>query len=301
MLVGTTVTVQTGLNTNLKKRLLNPLLVALISFSLCSVCFFVLLLLSEGSIALPYNKLIGQPFWAFIPGIFGIVYLTGNMMIFPRLGNILAVICVSAGQVLAGILIDHFGLFRMAVRPMNGVRILGAFLALIGVVIVALAKEEGKERRDQSFRLTRFLWCGYGLFTGAIVTAQSAVNSYVGRLTGSMVKAGTMSTIEAVPILILLVFLLKKKIPTDFSGFKRTKLWMYPGGFCGTAFVFLNAYLSARIGVGLTVIAALFGSMLSGIVIDAFGFFGYEKKKATPKKLLGVVILFTGAVLVRLL
>jgi transporter family-2 protein len=65
-------------------------------------------------------------------GAFGVVlYLTLSHTL-PRLGATAAVVLIIVGQLLTGMVIDHFGLFGVPIRSLDGLRILATFLLLAG-------------------------------------------------------------------------------------------------------------------------------------------------------------------------
>src|SRR5512143_816983 len=65
-------------------------------------------------------------------GFFGVLlYLTINHTM-PRLGATTALALIIIGQLSMGILIDHFGLFGVAIRQVDGWRAAGLFLLLVG-------------------------------------------------------------------------------------------------------------------------------------------------------------------------
>jgi transporter family-2 protein len=69
-------------------------------------------------------------------GFFGVVlYLTLNHTM-PRLGATTALALIIIGQLAMGILIDHFGLFGVAVRPIDAARIIGAVLLIAGGILI---------------------------------------------------------------------------------------------------------------------------------------------------------------------
>jgi bacterial/archaeal transporter family-2 protein len=72
------------------------------------------------------------PWWMFGVGIFGVVlYLTINHTI-PRIGAATAITLIIVGQLVAGMVIDHFGLLGAAARPIDGTRIVAALMLLGG-------------------------------------------------------------------------------------------------------------------------------------------------------------------------
>ena len=55
----------------------------------------------------------GQTFnytW-FVGGLLGVIFLTGSLLLLPRLGAALTVVITVTGQILMGVVIDTFGLF----------------------------------------------------------------------------------------------------------------------------------------------------------------------------------------------
>lgn len=69
-------------------------------------------------------------------GFFGVVlYLTLNHTM-PRLGATAALALIIIGQLAMGILIDHYGLFGGAVRPVDTARIIGAGLLIAGGYLI---------------------------------------------------------------------------------------------------------------------------------------------------------------------
>ena len=69
-------------------------------------------------------------------GFFGVVlYLTLNHTM-PRLGATTALALIIIGQLAMGIIIDQFGLFGVAVRPIDATRLIGAALLIAGGTLI---------------------------------------------------------------------------------------------------------------------------------------------------------------------
>lgn len=76
------------------------------------------------------------PWYMLISGAFGVVlYLTFNFT-FPRLGGGAAIMLIIVGQLIMGVLVDHFGLLGAPVRPLELTRLLGIGLLLIGGYLI---------------------------------------------------------------------------------------------------------------------------------------------------------------------
>lgn len=73
------------------------------------------------------------PWYALGAGIFGLIVIAAISYMIPRVGIAASIITVVAGQLLVGVLLDHFGLLGAAVRPLDGTRAFGLVVVLVGV------------------------------------------------------------------------------------------------------------------------------------------------------------------------
>ncbi|MCK5204824.1 MAG: DMT family transporter [Desulfobacterales bacterium] len=76
------------------------------------------------------------PWYAFGSGILGLIIVGSIGYVVPRLGVVKGFTLIIATQFLIASLIDHFGFFGAAVRPMDMMRSLGLGLMLLGVWLV---------------------------------------------------------------------------------------------------------------------------------------------------------------------
>ena len=76
------------------------------------------------------------PWYAFGSGILGLIIVGSIGYVVPRLGVAKGFTLIIASQFLIASLIDHFGFFGAAVRPMDMMRSLGLGLMLLGVWLV---------------------------------------------------------------------------------------------------------------------------------------------------------------------
>jgi len=73
------------------------------------------------------------PWYTLGAGVFGLIVIAAISYTIPRVGVAAAVTMVVAGQVLAGAIIDHFGLLESTLRPMDLTRAIGLAVVLFGV------------------------------------------------------------------------------------------------------------------------------------------------------------------------
>jgi transporter family-2 protein len=77
------------------------------------------------------------PWYMLGAGIFGLIlYQTINITL-PRLGSTMMIALIIIGQLLTGVVIDHFGLLGVVTRPIDLPRFLGIGALLLGGFLIA--------------------------------------------------------------------------------------------------------------------------------------------------------------------
>lgn len=64
---------------------------------------------------------------------------TAALVLTPTLGAASFIVSVIAGQMLASLLIDHFGLMGLASKPIRLWRVVGVMLILVGMLVVQVS------------------------------------------------------------------------------------------------------------------------------------------------------------------
>jgi len=73
------------------------------------------------------------PWYALLAGIFGLVVIGAISYMIPRIGVAGSIITVVAGQLLVGMILDHFGWLGALERPLDAPRLVGMAIVLLGV------------------------------------------------------------------------------------------------------------------------------------------------------------------------
>ncbi|MBC3786013.1 DMT family transporter [Spirosoma utsteinense] len=134
-LTGIAISVQAGVNANLRQAMTNPVLAAAVSFGTGFLSLLVMLLVSGASV--PSIETIRQVnWWKWTGGIIGAVYVTTVIISVPKIGTANLVSLSVAGQLLAAVVLDHYGLLGFTLHPANGWRIMGMVLIMAGVLLV---------------------------------------------------------------------------------------------------------------------------------------------------------------------
>lgn len=78
------------------------------------------------------------PWYAWLAGgLMGTIYLTGNILLAPRLGAGELIGLVVAGQLIFSVLLDHFGWIVFAQHSASLPRLAGCVLMIAGVALIA--------------------------------------------------------------------------------------------------------------------------------------------------------------------
>lgn len=305
-LAGVGLPIQTSVNTRLRKKVGSPYNASLVSFVVALLFLSALLLITGQGLHIPLAQLLNEPAWIWIGGICGLVFLTGNILLFSKLGGVQTVVLPVLGQILMGLIIDNFGLFYSQKTPLSVFRIAGAVMVILGVVLVSMAKENktASEKLQKSESTTLWIWRAFGIFAGILSATQIAVNGYLGKVVGSPIKASAISFTVGIIFLAIICIVLHFKNGKSES-FKnesaKNPWWMWIGGILGGLYILANVYLSRIVGTGMTVIILLIGSTTGGILVDHFGMFESPKKPINAQKILGVLIMILGAAAIKLL
>ena len=135
VIAGAVVPFQSAINANLGRGLGHPLWATLASLLVSIVVLLPVMLALR--LPLPSLAFITQaPLWMWAGGAFGVCFISLALMLLPKLGASGFVALALAGQMLASLLLDHFGLFGLAERQLTTPRVVGALLLMGGVALI---------------------------------------------------------------------------------------------------------------------------------------------------------------------
>lgn len=82
------------------------------------------------------QQLTSAPLYGYLGGIIVATYVVMITILVPRIGVGTAIGLIVTGQIICAVTIDHFGLFNVAVRPINITRAAGILLMIGGIYLV---------------------------------------------------------------------------------------------------------------------------------------------------------------------
>jgi bacterial/archaeal transporter family-2 protein len=132
---GALIPVQAAANAALSKSIRgNVPFAALTLFVVAGAATVLAVLLAREPVP-PVASLRSAPWWSYVGGLIVAFYVFSITFLAPRIGVGTAISLVVTGQIMAALLIDHFGLLRSLTFPLTPVRLLGALLMGIGVFL----------------------------------------------------------------------------------------------------------------------------------------------------------------------
>lgn len=135
LLIGVFLPVQAGVNAQLRVGLGHPLLAAATSFAVGTVA----LVACAAAVRTPVPALAAlgrMPWWYWTGGLLGAIYILAAVVLAPRLGAANLVAAIVAGQLMASLALDHFGLVGYPRHPLTLARVAGAALLLAGLMLI---------------------------------------------------------------------------------------------------------------------------------------------------------------------
>jgi transporter family-2 protein len=128
---------QAGINAELADWVHSPVRAAFVSF----IVGTILLLVASAFVFKPlpsWERLGHAPWWVWIGGALGVIYVVGSIVSAPKLGAASLIALVVAGQGVASVVVDHFGWVGFAPKHVTVGRILGIALVGAGVLLVRI-------------------------------------------------------------------------------------------------------------------------------------------------------------------
>jgi len=137
ILLGAALTTQVATNTQLGKALGNPYIPATVNMA--SGLILTVIVTWALTYEWPSREMMREAPWYVWPagGILGVTYLTGAILLAPKLGAGDLVALIVAGQLVFSVLLDHFGWFGFAQHPSGFARLAGCSLIIAGAFLVS--------------------------------------------------------------------------------------------------------------------------------------------------------------------
>ncbi|OLF55718.1 DMT family transporter [Pseudomonas chlororaphis] len=134
VVAGAFLPLQAGINGQLAKQVSSVLAAALISFFVGTLALLILALAQREVPSL--SALKGLTWWHWSGGLLGAFFIATAAFAGPRIGAMLFMALVLAGQLGMAMTLDHFGWAGFREAPISLGKVAGLILVLVGVVLI---------------------------------------------------------------------------------------------------------------------------------------------------------------------
>ena len=135
VVAGFGLSVQVGMNSQLRKVLQSANVAALISFGVGTIALIVLLLATRATLP-ARSTLAAVPWWAWFGGLLGAFYVASSTVVASDIGATSLLALALLGQLATALVLDHFGLLGLPVNPISLTRLAGVALLGAGVFMI---------------------------------------------------------------------------------------------------------------------------------------------------------------------
>ena len=291
---------QTAANSRLRQVVGPAYVSTLVSFSVSTLALLLVSLVAGIPIMPTDQMLAATPWWSWFVGLVAVVTITIAIHLFKAIGQLQAMIIPMFSQLIFSLMIDHFGWFGSRVSPLDGKRIIGALLLIVGVTLVVILPRLGSKQQVANKGSKLVLWQLLAVLSGCLSASITGAYAQLASAVGNPVQATTVAFFVATMVLLLFcvcngsVRLVGKAFSSEYPW------WMWTGGLCGAIIVFGNAWLVPKVGVGVFAMALLVGQLSLSMLMEHHGWLGAPRKSISWIQIVGILLMLGGVALIRL-
>lgn len=299
LVVGSLLALQAAANVQLSSAAGSPVVASTLQLAIGGVLLGAVAAIAGTLGAL--GLLSGVTPWHLVGDVGSGIYITAGILLFPRLGAVVSVGLIIAGQMLASLLLDGFGWLGVDARTLGLAAIVGAVAVLAGAALIVRA-QAGTAAVEQAAR-TPARWLALGVAAGAVLPIQGAINAQLRSDLQAPITVGAISFLVATAsmTLVLIAFLATRRAhPPRIAPLARLPWWGWLGGLCGATYVTAVFLLIPEIGVAPTVALTMAGQHVASLLIDRHGLLRLPTRPISCRRLLGVATLLAGVALIQI-
>ncbi|HEX2113652.1 MAG TPA: DMT family transporter [Alphaproteobacteria bacterium] len=295
LLAGAGLAVQAGANTQLSQHTGSPFAATTLQL-LVGAAVLLALASGTGTIA-AIARISDAPWWQSIGGLASAFYVVSVILLFPRLGAVVSVGLLIAGQIFASLALDVLGWLGVPAKPLDAPTVLGALTVLGGAVAIVRGQGGGAA----SVR-GHAPWVALALAAGAVLPVQGAVNSLLRAALGAPFAVAAISfvvaTLGMAAVLLFAIAALRAPRP-HFGKLGHMPCWGWLGGIAGAAYVTTVFMAIPAVGAAATVGLTVAGQQVASVFVDRYGLMRLPRRPVSGLRLAGVAALLAGVALIQ--
>lgn len=137
---GAGLAVQSGSNAVLGRMLGHPMWASFWQFAAGTVLIVLMMAMLRVPMPAFSATAAAGPWWIWIGFVTGSFFVVAALGLTPVIGVGGFIAALVAGQMIASLVLDHFGLVGLAVRPVTMARAVGAMLIVAGVLLIQIPR-----------------------------------------------------------------------------------------------------------------------------------------------------------------
>ncbi|MBN8943798.1 MAG: DMT family transporter [Rhizobiales bacterium] len=294
---GSLLAVQAGANAQLAKATGSPFTATTLQLIVGTVLLAVLALVTGTLTALATLPQI--VWWHAIGGTASAFYVVSTILLFPRLGAVVSVGLIIAGQMFASLVLDTSGWLGVPARGLGFSTLAGTLGVLLGAAAVVFGQPGGPAATRPGPG-----WILLALAAGAVLPVQGAVNALLRQDLGAPLAVAAVSflvaTITMAGLSGLLLALRRQPPASPPPGLAAMPWWGWLGGFAGATYVTTLFTAIPVIGSATAVGLTVAGQQLASVLVDRHGWFRLAQRTVSGLRLAGVGLIITGVAVLKL-
>jgi transporter family-2 protein len=296
LVAGGLLALQAGANAQLAKAVGSPFGATTIQLSVGTLLLVLVAALTGGLVALA--SLPQVPWWHAVGGTASAFYVISTILLFPRLGAVVSVGLFIAGQMLASLALDGFGLLGVPMAGLKTSALVGTLAVLSGAALIVFGQKGGTDNLSTS----QLGWIVLALLAGAVLPVQGAVNGLLRQDLGAPFAVGAVSFFVATLAMaggLLLAMAFRQPRP-KLAGVLGMPWWGWLGGFAGAVYVTIVFTAIPVIGTAAAVGLTVAGQQVASVFVDCYGWFRLPKRPVSGLRLAGVLLVLAGVATIKL-
>jgi transporter family-2 protein len=139
----------------------------------------------------------------------------------------------------------------------------------------------------------------FAFAAGVVLPLQAGINAELAEWLGSPVRAAFVSFLVGTLLLIPAAALVFRPLPS-LGRLGAAPWWIWVGGALGAFYVAAAVVTAPKLGAATLIALVVAGQALASLVVDHFGWVGFEPKHISAGRLIGMALVGCGVALVRI-
>ena len=143
-----------------------------------------------------------------------------------------------------------------------------------------------------------YLLAPFALLLGVVLATQVATNTELGKALDNPYIPAVMNMMVGVVLTIALTLFMTEKWPTGEAARNAPWYGWVAGGLLGTTYLTGAILLAPKLGVAALIGLVVTGQLIFSVLLDHFGWFGFEQHAAGFARIAGCLLMIGGVFLI---